>query len=151
MIDGVRVKDLHMIPDQRGYLAELVRSDDEDFVRFGQVYVSVTYPGVVKAWHMHTRQHDLVVCLSGMILLVLHDDREGSPTRGEIQELYLGELSPRRVRIPPRVHHGWKCVSAREAMVLNVSSEVYRYEEPDEVRLPPHGGQIPYDWSRHDG
>lgn len=151
MIDGVRVKDLQVIPDQRGWLAELVRSDDEDFVRFGQVYVSVTYPGVVKAWHMHTRQHDLVACLSGMILLVLHDDREGSPTRGEIQEIYLGELSPRRVRIPPGVHHGWKCVSGREAMVLNVSSELYRHDAPDEVRLPPHGGQIPYDWSRYDG
>ena len=150
MIDGVRIKDLRVIPDQRGHLTELVRSDDDDFVKFGQVYVSVTYPNVVKAWHMHTRQHDLVVCLSGMILLVLHDDREGSPTRGEVQEYYLGPLRPARVRIPPGVYHGWKCVSPDEAVVLNVSSELYHHDAPDEVRLPPHGDRIPYDWTRRD-
>jgi dTDP-4-dehydrorhamnose 3,5-epimerase len=151
MIDGVRVKELRVLPDQRGWLAELVRSDDDDFVKFGQVYVSVTYPGVVKAWHLHRRQHDLVICLGGMILLVLYDDREGSPTRGEVQELHMGTRRPLRVRVPPSVHHGWKCTSPGEAMVVNVSSELYDRAQPDEVRLPPHSKEIPYDWTRRDG
>jgi len=151
MIDGVRIKELRAISDQRGYLTEFLRADDEDFVQFGQVYLSVTYPQVVKAWHMHTRQYDMVVCLRGMILLALYDGREGSPTRGEIQEVYLGTHGPRRVRIPPSVYHGWKCISAEEALVVNVSSELYQHQAPDEVRLPPHDNQIPYDWSRHDG
>lgn len=151
MIDGVRVKDLRVVMDQRGYLAELVRSDDADFVKFGQVYVSVTYPGVVKAWHLHTRQYDLVVCLSGTILLALYDGREDSPTRGQVDEYYLGPQRPIRVRIPPRVTHGWKCVSPVEAMVVNVSSELYRYDEPDEARLAPTTNEIPYDWTRRDG
>jgi len=151
MIDGVRVKELAVIADQRGYLAELLRADDPDHVKFGQVYLSVTYPQVVKAWHMHMRQHDLVVCLRGMILLALYDDRDGSPTRGELQEVYLGTQSPRRVRIPPCVYHGWKCVSPEDAMVVNVASELYDHQAPDEVRVPPHTGEIPYDWNRHDG
>lgn len=151
MIDGVRIKELKVIPDQRGYLTELVRGDDADFVKFGQVYLSATYPGVVKGWHMHTRQYDLVVCIAGMILLVMYDDREGSPTRGQLQECYLGTQRPARVRIPPSVYHGWKCISTGAALVVNLSSELYRYDEPDEVRLPPHGDTIPYDWNRHDG
>lgn len=151
MIDGVSVKPLRVIPDQRGRLAELVRSDDPDFVRFGQVYMSVTYPGVVKGWHMHTRQYDLVACVSGQILLVMYDQREESPTHGELQEVYLGTHSPNRVRIPPRILHGWKCISPEEALVINLSSELYRYDDPDEIRFDPHGEAVPYDWTRRDG
>lgn len=151
MIDGVNERPLRTIPDQRGRLTELVRSDDEDFVQFGQVYLSVTLPGVVKGWHLHTRQYDMVACVSGMILLVLYDDRAGSPTHGEVNEFYLGTHAMNRVRIPAGVQHGWKCVSDREAMVINLTSELYNYEEPDEIRVDPHDNKIPYDWTRRDG
>ncbi len=151
MIDGVNVKGLRTIPDQRGRLTELVRSDDEDFEAFGQVYMSVTYPGVVKGWHLHIRQTDLISCVSGMILLVLYDDRDGSPTRGQVDEFYLGTHAMERVRVPPGVLHGWKCVSAEEALVINLTSELYNYDDPDEMRVHPHDNDIPYDWSRQDG
>ncbi len=151
MIDGVNIKALRTIPDQRGRVTELVRSDDEDFVRFGQVYMSVTNPGVVKGWHLHVRQVDLVSCTSGMILLVLYDCRDDSSTHGEVNEFYLGTHAMNRVRIPPGVHHGWKCVSPEEAVVVNLTSELYNYDNPDEVRKDPHENDIPYDWTRKDG
>ena len=151
MIAGANVKPLLSHDDQRGWLAELVRSDDPDFTRFGQVYMSVTYPGVVKAWHLHRKQIDLVSCVSGTILLVLHDMREGSPTRGQTDEHYLGRHALGRVRIPAGVQHGWKCVSSEEALVISLVSELYDASDPDEVRLPPHSEKIPYDWSRRDG
>ena len=151
MIEGVNVKPLRTVPDQRGRLTELVRCDDEDFVKFGQVYLSVTLPGVVKGWHLHTLQYDMVSCISGMILLVLYDARQGSATHGEINELYLGTHAMNRVRVPAGVHHGWKCVSAEEAMVINLTSELYNYEDPDEIRVDPHDNKIPYDWTRRDG
>ena len=79
MIDGVQVKKLKVIADERGRLMEILRSDDEIFGGFGQVYMTTAYPGVVKAWHYHHEQDDCFTCVKGMMTLVLYDNREGSP------------------------------------------------------------------------
>ena len=150
-IEGVVVKTLRVIPDDRGRLMEILRSDDELFARFGQVYMTTTYPGVVKAWHMHKRQTDHVCALSGMFRLALFDARGRSPSRGTLQEIYMGEYRPVLVRIPPGIYHGWRCVSEREGMVINVPDCLYDYDNPDEFRLPPDTDQIPYDWGRRNG
>jgi dTDP-4-dehydrorhamnose 3,5-epimerase len=151
LITGVHVRRARMIPDERGRLGEIFRCDDPLFERFGQVYFTTTYPGVVKAWHYHKVQSDHVYVIQGLIKLVLYDDREASPTRGEVNELYLGEHCPALVKIPPGVYHGWKCVSEREALVINVPTEPYNYNAPDEYRLHPHDNHIPYRWERRDG
>jgi len=151
MIEGVRVKPLRMIPDERGRLMELLRADDELFIKFGQVYMTTVYPGVVKAWHYHKKQYDNFVAIRGMIKLVLYDAREESPTRGEINEFFIGDWNPQLVQIPPGVYHGFKCISETEAIVINIPTEVYNYAQPDEYRLDPHQGGIPYDWARKDG
>jgi dTDP-4-dehydrorhamnose 3,5-epimerase len=150
LIDGVKTKALKVISDERGWLMEGLRSDDELFTRFGQMYLSATYPGVVKGWHFHNRQIDNFVCVAGMIKLVIYDGREGSPTKGGINEFFLGERNPLLVQVPAKAHHGWKCISESVAMVVNCPSELYHYNEPDEVRFPAHG-EIPYDWTRKDG
>src|ERR671913_55962 len=75
-IEGVRTKALRVIPDERGFLMEILRADDAElFTKFGQVYVSATYPGAVKAWHYHEKQTDHFVCVAGMVKLVLVDTR----------------------------------------------------------------------------
>lgn len=147
MIEGVKVKELRVIPDERGRLMEILRSDDELFAKFGQVYMTTTYPNVVKAWHMHKKQTDNVVCLQGMIKLALYDPREDSPTYNDVNEFYLGVHNPILVQIPPEVYHGWMCVSDEEAVIVNVPTEVFNYKKPDEHRLDPHGSLIPYKWS----
>jgi dTDP-4-dehydrorhamnose 3,5-epimerase len=152
MIAGVKTRKLAVHCDERGRLMEILRADDKEMdVRFGQVYLTTAYPGVVKAWHYHRKQTDHFVAPVGMIKLVLFDDREGSPTRGEINEFFIGENNPMLVEIPAMVHHGFKAISDREAMVINTVTECYDYKNPDEFREPPHGGRIPYDWSRKDG
>ncbi len=151
LIDGVRTKTLRLIPDERGWLMEILRSDDPDyFQKFGQVYVSATYPGVVKAWHYHKHQIDNFACVSGMVKLVLVDTREGSPTKGAINEFFLGTQNPTLVQVPNLVYHGWKCISTEVSTVVNVPTELYRYDDPDEYRLEAHG-TLPYDWARKDG
>lgn len=146
MIDGVKVKKLRAIPDERGRLMEILRSDDELFSKFGQVYMTTVYPGIVKAWHLHKIQTDNVAALKGMIKLVLYDSRENSSTKGEVNEFFIGEHNPSLVQIPKGVYHGWKCIGESEAIVVNCPTEVYNYEEPDEYRLPHNTDQIPYDW-----
>jgi dTDP-4-dehydrorhamnose 3,5-epimerase len=83
--------------------------------------------------------------------VVLFDPREGSPTKGLVNEFFIGEHSPLLIEIPNLVYHGFKCISDHEAMVINFTTETYDYQNPDEFRLDPHTKDIPYDWTRKDG
>ena len=145
MIKGVATKKLRLIPDERGWLIEILRCDWDIFDRFGQVYVTTAYPNVVKAWHMHKKQADHMACIKGLIKLALCDGREDSPTKGEVNEFFIGERNPLLVKIPPGVWHGFKAVQ-EVAFVVNVPTELYNYEKPDEYRLPPDTDKIKYDW-----
>ena len=150
-IEGVKVKALRAIADERGWLMEILRADESElFTKFGQVYVSATYPGVIKAWHYHRKQIDMFACIAGMVKLVLVDTRVGSPTEGTVNEFFMGVHTPLLVQVPNLVYHGWKCISAEPSLVVNIPTEVYQRDEPDEYRLEPHGS-LPYDWSRKDG
>jgi dTDP-4-dehydrorhamnose 3,5-epimerase len=151
VIQGVRVKPLKVIPDERGLLMEMLRRDDELFMEFGQTYLTTMYPGVTKAWHYHKLQTDHFVCVRGMIKLVLFDEREDSPTKGIVNELFIGEHNQQLVQIPHHVWHGFKNVGETEAMIVNVTTHPYRHDQPDEYRVPPHENHIPYDWARKDG
>jgi len=151
MIHGVAVKNLKVIPDERGRLMEILRNDENLFEKFGQVYMTTTYPHVVKAWHFHKKQDDFITCVHGMLKLVLFDDREASPTRGEVNEFFIGVHNPLLVKVPRMVYHGWKCISEEEAIVINIPTEAYNRENPDEFRIDPHTNTIPYSWERKDG
>ena len=151
LIEGVHTKKLAVHADERGRLMEMLRSDDSFFAKFGQVYVTTAYPGVVKAWHFHRLQTDHFVCVHGMMKVVLYDAREGSPTKGIINEFFIGTHNPMLVQIPAGVYHGFKCISDHEAIIINTPTELYNYATPDEYRVPPDTPDIPYDWSRKDG
>jgi dTDP-4-dehydrorhamnose 3,5-epimerase len=150
MIEGVKIKKLRVLPDERGRLMEVLRRDDEMFTEFGQAYITTAYPGVVKAWHFHKLQDDYFCVLVGMMKVVLYDAREGSPTRGEVGEFFMGAHNPIVLRIPRGVHHGFKCISDTEALCLNIPTNTYNYANPDEYRLPAHTDEIPYRWDRVD-
>jgi dTDP-4-dehydrorhamnose 3,5-epimerase len=151
MIEGVKVKKLRVIPDARGRLMEVLRNDDDQFVQFGQVYVTTAYPGMVKGWHYHKKQVDNFAVAKGMMKVVLYDDREGSSTRGEVNEFFMGDFNPILLTVPKGVLHGFKCISDHESIVINCPSEVYDYDNPDEYRTDPHNNDIPYDWTDKDG
>lgn len=151
MIDGVVIKPLKVIPDERGYLMEIIRSDDSFFEKFGQCYLTAVYPGVVKGWHYHKVQVDHFCVVKGMAKVVLYDGREGSKTKGEVNEFFMGERNPIALRIPCGVLHGMKGVGIETALLLNTPSEVYDYAQPDEYRVHPHDNDVPYAWERKDG
>lgn len=150
MIKDVQLKNLKLIPDERGYLMEILRSDDELFQHFGQAYVTSAYPGVVKAWHFHRKQTDHFCVLAGMAKIVLYDGRTGSPTFGDINEYFLGEQKRGLLVIPPGVYHGYKNIGTEMCLILNIPTELYDYDSPDEHRMDPHSGEIQYNWQRKD-
>jgi dTDP-4-dehydrorhamnose 3,5-epimerase len=148
MIKGVEVKKLKIVPDERGRLMEILRSDEPIFQKFGQVYMTTAYPGVAKAWHYHKLQDDHFTCISGVMRLALYDSREDSPTYKEINDFVISLDNPILVKIPKLIYHGFKCVSDVEAIVINVPTMTYNYKVPDEYRLDAFDNDIPYDWNK---
>lgn len=151
MIDGVKIKKLKVIPDERGFLMEMLRRDDDLFAGFGQVYLSACYGGVVKGWHYHKKQTDNFVVVRGMGKVVLYDGRKDSPTHGEVAEFFMGEHNPILLQIPPFVMHGIKAMGGETCYLLNCPTEPYIYDDPDEYRLPHDTEEIPYNWDLKEG
>lgn len=145
-IEGVVVKKLPLIPDQRGYLMEMLRSDWPEFERFSQAYLTACYNGIIKAWHYHKLQTDHFVCVAGMAKVVLYDSRENSPTRGLVNEFHMGQLNPILLKIPPLVYHGFTAEGNSTALIINFPTELYNYQQPDEHRLTYNDPSIPYSW-----
>lgn len=144
MIDGVKIKPLRKIPDERGMIMHMLRCDDPDFEQFGEIYFSTAYPGVVKGWHEHTRQVQNYAVVQGMIKLVLYDNREDSPTYKELMEIVTGEDAYQLVRIPAGVINGFKAVGTETAIVANCATIPH---DPDEMlRYDPSGDKVPYGW-----
>jgi len=146
MIEGIRIHPLKKNCDERGYLMEILRKDYPIFQEFAMVYVSRNYPGVVRAWHYHKFQDDIFCCISGMIKAAVYDAREGSPTRGETQEFFMGEDNPFLLGIPVGVYHGYKTIGTQPSLLLNFPTNLYNPKEPDEHRVPWNDPSIPYSW-----
>jgi len=151
LIQGVEMRELKVIPDERGFLMEMWRSDWPEFLKFGQAYITACYPGVVKAWHYHKNQWDNFVCIYGMAKVVLYDPREESPTNGLINEFHVGQLNPLLIKIPPLVYHGFTAEGRETTLIANFPTELYNYEHPDEHRLPYNDSSIPYSWEMKHG
>jgi dTDP-4-dehydrorhamnose 3,5-epimerase len=148
-IHGMTVTPLRRIPDERGAVLHMLRDDSPAFERFGEIYFSTIYPGVIKGWHLHREMTLNYAVPVGMIKLVCYDDRPGSPTHGALSEIHLGELNYCLVTIPPLVWNGFKGEGSTTALVANCSTV---HHSPDEIeRLDPFTDRIPYDWALRHG
>jgi dTDP-4-dehydrorhamnose 3,5-epimerase len=145
MIDGVTIIPLKQISDERGKVMHMLRRTDPHFREFGEVYFSVVFPGAIKGWHLHKRMVINYAVPVGRIKLVLYDERPESPTRGQIQEIFLGQDNYCLATVPVGVWNGFKGYGTKEAVVCNCATIVH---DPDEIeRLDPFDPRIPYDWS----
>lgn len=145
MIEGVKVHPLRQICDERGKIMHMLRSDHPDFKKFGEIYFSVIYPGVIKGWHLHTEMTLNYAVVSGMIKLVLYDARPDSPTYRQLDEHFIGESNYALVIIPPGVWNGFKGIGTATAIVANCSDISH---DPNEIqRMDPFDPSIPYDWA----
>ena len=148
MIEGVVVAPRRVIPDERGKVMHMLKATDPEFEQFGEVYFSCVNPGVVKGWHLHSRMVIHYAVPVGMVKLVLFDEREGSKTKGEVQELFIGQDNHCLVKVPPGVWNGFKGIGVTPAVVCNCSNIPH---DPGEItRLDPHTNHIPYRWAAID-
>ena len=143
-IEGVKVKPLKQILDERGKIMHMLRSDEAEFEVFGEIYFSTVYPGTVKGWHLHQQMVLNYAVVQGVIKLVLYDERKTSSTYKELMELFVGEGNYVLVIVPPGVWNGFKGVGTKEAVVANCATIPH---DPQEIiRMDPFNNHIPYTW-----
>jgi len=149
MIEGITIKQLKRIPDDRGKILHIMKNSDKDFHTFGEVYCSTVYPGIIKGWHLHKEMTLNYVVLKGRIKFVLYDSRKDSTTYGQIQIIFIGEDNYVRVTVPPLVWNGFMGIGLEEAFVVNFTDIPH---DPDEiVRMDPNKNNIfDYDWAIKD-
>jgi dTDP-4-dehydrorhamnose 3,5-epimerase len=146
-IDGVSAFEIKNVLGGHQRLTEVFRPEWESSgAPVAHVFQVLLYPGNTPNWHCHRFTVDRLFCGCGQVKLVLFDGRESSPTQGQINEFVLGEGRPALVTIPPGVWHALQCCGPASAVVLNLSSHAYDYEDPDHYRLPSDTPQIPYSW-----
>lgn len=138
MIEGLIIKKLDKYEDERGYLIEIFRSD-ENKVKPEMSYISLTKPQVSRGPHEHTYQTDFFIFPGpGDFCLYLWDRRENSSTKGKHLKIELGEKNPASVIVPPGVVHGYKCISKIPAFSINLPDKLYKgknkKESVDEIR-----------------
>jgi dTDP-4-dehydrorhamnose 3,5-epimerase len=144
MIDGLKVIPLKRIPDERGTILHMMKRTDPHFIEFGEIYFSTIYQGVIKGWHLHREMTLAYACVHGRIKLVVYDEREGSPTKGELNEFFLGPDNYSLVMIPPGLWNGFKGMTAPEAIVANCCT--HPHDPSRSSRHDPFNSHIPYDW-----
>jgi len=149
MIDGVKIVPLRQIVDERGKIMHMVKATDDHFIQFGEIYFSCAWPGVVKAWHIHQTMTINNAVMHGRAKLVMYDLREDSPTKGELQEVYLGEDNYVLVQMPPGIANGYKAYGDKMVILANCATHPH---DPDEMlRIPHDSPDIPYSWELKHG
>ena len=156
MISGVIVKELKVNRDdpdleqsqvQPGFLMEVLRADEGILKKFGQSTMTVAYKGTIKGFHVHEKQDDLWFIATGRAIVVLHDLREDSATKGETQTLTAGKDDYKLIVIPTGVAHGYKVLSDEPVILFYHTTETYDPKNPDERRIPHDDPQINFDWN----
>lgn len=149
VIDGVRIIPLRQIVDERGKIMHMLKATDEHFIAFGEIYFSTAWPGAIKGWHVHRSMTVNNAVVSGRAKLVMYDMRESSPTKGELQEVFIGEDNYALVQIPPGIANGYKAYGDKPVILANCATEPHDPEEI--VRIDPFTSDIPYDWALRHG
>lgn len=144
MIDDVIITPLKQIFDERGKVMHMLREDFPVYQRFGEIYFSCTYPGVIKAWHLHKEMTLNYSVITGAIKYVLYDDRANSNTRGQVQEIFMSPENYCLVTVPPGIWNGFKGVGTKDSILANCSTIPH---DPNEIeRLDAFDNEIPYEW-----
>lgn len=147
MIQGVKTKLIKLWPDDRGWLAEIAKQGDDVFVSIKQTNLTMTYPGVIKAFHWHRKQTDMWFVAQGMVQVVLYDLRANSPTFKKTDVYYLGEDNRQMLLIPPGVAHGYRVLGNKPALLFYHTDQIYDATNPDEKRIDHNDKRIGFDWT----
>jgi dTDP-4-dehydrorhamnose 3,5-epimerase len=145
-ISGVEIIKKKVITDDRGKILHMLKANDKEFKKFGEIYFSYVYPKKIKAWHIHKKMTLNYVAAFGKIKLVLYDDREKSSTLGKTQEIFLSNENHYMVIIPPLIWNGFTSADDNLAILANCSD--IPHDKSEISRLDFNDPKFPYDWNK---
>jgi len=152
VLPGIQIRTLKKLVDDRGFFMEALRADWEELLGedvFVQANLSLSFPGVVRAWHRHLRgQVDYFLVARGSMRICAYDDAAASPTRAQLTEIVSSGEVPQVVRIPGHYWHGTMTLGAEPSLTMYFTTRLYDYRQPDEERRAWNDPIIPYDWLR---
>jgi len=149
-IDGVKVHRTPVHPDHRGRVFEVYNPAHEYWTTpIVHTYVFTVRPGLVKGWGIHEHKEDRYCIITGEMLVVMWDGREGSPTHGLVQEVLLSPQATRMLTIPRGVWHVDINLGTEECVTMNHPTSPYDYEHPDRRLLPWDSPEIPVDLRKY--
>ncbi len=144
MIIDVKITKLKIISDDRGKVMHMLRTDSPAFKEFGEIYFSTIYQGKIKGWHLHKESSLNYVCIKGKVRLTLFDDRPGSKSKNEIQEIILSPREYNLITIPPNIWNGFKGLDKDESIIANCLT--LPHNEREMVRKNPDDRYFNYKW-----
>ena len=144
MIFDVKITKLKIISDDRGKVMHMLRRDSSVFKEFGEIYFSTIYRGKIKGWHLHKESSLNYVCIKGKVKLTLFDDRPGSESKNEIQEIILSPKEYNLITIPPNIWNGFKGLENDESIIANCLT--LPHDEKEMVRKSPDDRYFNYKW-----
>lgn len=145
IIQGVKIIKKKVISDRRGKILHMLKKNDKNFKKFGEIYFSIVYPKKKKAWHIHTKMTLNYVCVYGKIKLVLYDDRKKSKTQGMLQEILLSNKNHLLISIPPKVWNGF-CSADNDLAILANCSDI-PHDKKEIKRINFNDPLVPYNWN----
>ena len=143
-IEGVNLVPLSQFSDERGKIMHMLKSTDDHFKSFAEIHFSIAYPGVVKGWHRRPSTMANIAVIHGKVKWVLYDQREESPSKGELMEIFLGEDNYFLLQIPSDITSGYKTIGLEKSIVANCTDEVHVNEK--KINIDPFNNDIPYEW-----
>ena len=134
-LKGVKTYEIKILPDERGFFSEALRTDWKEFLedeQVTQINLSYSYPNIVRAWHKHLRgQIDHFLVIKGAMKICAYDEK----TR-KMAEVIASDKKPTVVRIPGKYWHGTKTISNEPSLLVYFVNRLYDYNDPDELRSP---------------
>ena len=136
MIEGVALYPLKQIENLKGDLYHALRSFDEGYKGFGEVYFTQIHHGVVKGWKRHNRMTLNLVVIVGKIKFVIYDDRDGSETKGMFQEITLSpKENYQRLTVAPGLWMAFYGEGNDTSMLMDVIPEPHDDDETDRKNI----------------
>ena len=144
-IAGVIIQNLKVIPDERGSVLHMLRSDSSLYKNFGEIYFSEINPKTIKAWKLHKNLTQNIAVIMGKVRLVVYDNRPSSKTLGEVVEYEIARHNNYcLIQIPPMLWYGFQSLDNQKALIANCTDQPH--DPLESQSIPIDSDKIPFQW-----
>jgi dTDP-4-dehydrorhamnose 3,5-epimerase-like enzyme len=135
MIEGVKLLQLPSFEDERGRLIQIFE-EAKDLPKAKRMYIVKNWDkSTVRAFHKNFEENKIFFAVSGTIKFMLVDDRPGSSTYRQREEIILSSEKPALLVVPAEVHNGWKALTD-DAMLIGIADTLMAHHKDE--RVPPN-------------